>query len=129
MIAMPSNFIQKLEVEAGEEIQDGELSEKQIKEIAKSPASAHLIQDFRFRNRISLRRRSFKTRRKSTEEDMQGFIALVRRNIAKYPRERIITIDETDLKAAVAGASMRWVHKNASPSIVRLITMKRRESQ
>jgi hypothetical protein len=88
------------------------LSDRQMEQINKFKASWHFIQAFRHRNRLSLRRPSFKRRPKPTEADMQAFIAQVQSCLQNYRRDRIINIDETNWKT-VAGGFMTWAHTNA----------------
>jgi hypothetical protein len=89
---------------------DGELTDQEMEAISKFTASSTFIRDFRYRNRISLRRPSFKRRRKVTNAEMDKFIHEVRQLMRVYPRERIVNIDETNWKA-VPGGFLTWAHK------------------
>jgi hypothetical protein len=85
------------------------MSDGQMEEINKFKASGPFIKASRHRNRLSLRRPSFKRRPKATEADMQEFIIQVHSYLQRYPRERIINIDETNWKT-VAGRFLTGAH-------------------
>jgi hypothetical protein len=87
------------------------LSDAQMEQIDKFKASAPFILDFRLRNRLSLRRTSFKRRPKATEADMQEFVIQVQSYLQRYRRDRIINIDEANWRT-VAGGFLTWAHTN-----------------
>jgi hypothetical protein len=83
-----------------------------MKAIDRFIATSRFIAAFRYRNRLSLRRPSFKRRPKATQDDIDQFIAEVQVLLDEYHRNRIINIDETNWKT-VPGAFMTWVKKGA----------------
>lgn len=96
----------------GTEQDERELTVEQMANIESFTASPTFIAAFRARNRLSLRRPSFKRRPNTTQEQIDAFIGRVQELLQTYPRDRIINIDETNWKA-VPGAFMTWAHKNA----------------
>ena len=95
-------------------IQPGEreLTDEEMAKVDKFTASPTFIAAFRHRNRLSLRRPSFKRRPTATQEQMDAFVEKVRGLITKYRGDQIINIDETNWKA-VPGAFMTWAHTNS----------------
>jgi hypothetical protein len=87
------------------------ISDAQMEEINKFKVSGPFIKAFRHRNRLSLRRPSFKRRPKATEADMQEFIIQVQLYLQSHPRARVINIDETNWKT-VAGGFMTWAQQH-----------------
>jgi hypothetical protein len=81
-------FYQRIVCKTEGEMGKSELTDEQMREIESFTASSKFIQACRARNRLSLRRPSFKRRQKPTTENMERFIAEVHELLAQYPRDR-----------------------------------------
>jgi hypothetical protein len=96
-------FFEELRAKLEEEALDDPIKALQLTHVPDFKASPRFIGGFRKRHRLSLRRPSLKKRRKVTEEQMEAFVAQIQELLERYPRNRIINIDETNWRTVAAG--------------------------
>jgi hypothetical protein len=98
-------FHQRLVAEAHEAVATGRVPD--LPKRFDFECSPCFIQAFRHRHRFALRRPSYHRRCRVTKEQMAQFVDQGRRQMAQYPLDRVINIDETHWKI-VAGGFLTW---------------------
>jgi hypothetical protein len=104
-------FYQLIMFRTNEAMGEKELTDDQMRKITAFTACAKLIQAFRARDRLSLRRSSLRRRPKATKAKMEGFVQEVHALLTQFLRERIVNLDETNWKT-IPGAFMTWARTN-----------------
>jgi hypothetical protein len=96
-------FFEELRAKLEQEAREDPLAALRLDDLPVFKASSRFIQGFRKRQRLSLRRPSFKRRPKVTEEQIESFVTQVQKLLERYPGDRIINIDETNWRTVAQG--------------------------